>query len=772
MTTRFQPAGILSTYQAIEDINNNFSLIADLMDKVVMRDGEGPNSLLADLDANQFRLLNVGNAVNPADAPNLAQVQTLIGTITKGDKGDPGPAGLFFATRTALKAYTTHSDYDRVSVTEYGYEGDFIFLTAATFATKTGLTLTTVVTDDSAGGFVIPPAADLTGASGAWVRQGIVRPIHFGCASTGAIDDTTNFNKFWSLIIKYTSIRHDATGSYGTTAGGILIGPSSVPATIPTEPIVGRIKIVALGAMNELVHVKNLQYRKWRGSLWTQGTGSTSFASRTCLVGVYFENCARLQFTEGTRFQNLAVAGAYLGTANDNLMDLGFVEGLDIASGHANGYGLTGNWSLPVNSGSSGSTAQTATITVDTLYSTALDAYLDVTGQNDPVHIRLGGYLYSVRSIDRVGSILTVYPWIDTTTVGTSGTFEWVFGGIVTTKSTDASIIRINGFDATRCGRGFTVGVGYGPFMSGIQANTCGTVFLIGRNNSAACSGTTVTGYYLENCIEHVVFNSTLGTNAWAMFLGDSGGFDLSKCWALGDPRATGGAIVGGEFGTGGIGNNGVVSITRKGRLLSPFKNNLARGPGSTYSLIGHSKPPAPEVYLRDSHTLNLKVVGTGENNRLFGFSGSLIGYVGTGTNGAPTGSFTFAPPTGGTINGGAVDATAVFTGFAGPVMFSYEHTDAAQLTWIVRPMSGWRLKASATFNPPSIAAAGTTTTTVACTGAALGDAFLPSFSLSLAGLMLTADVSAADTVRVVFYNPTAGAVDLASGTLTVTKVS
>lgn len=75
-------------------------------------------------------------------------------------------------------------------------------------------------------------------------------------------------------------------------------------------------------------------------------------------------------------------------------------------------------------------------------------------------------------------------------------------------------------------------------------------------------------------------------------------------------------------------------------------------------------------------------------------------------------------------------------------------------------------LYGSATYNPPSIAAAGTTTTTVTATGAAVGDFARASFSLTMAGLMMSAYVSAADTVTVVLFNPTGGAVDLASGTL------
>lgn len=72
----------------------------------------------------------------------------------------------------------------------------------------------------------------------------------------------------------------------------------------------------------------------------------------------------------------------------------------------------------------------------------------------------------------------------------------------------------------------------------------------------------------------------------------------------------------------------------------------------------------------------------------------------------------------------------------------------------------------SATYDAPSIAASGTTTTAVTVTGAALGDLAVCSFGVSLGGLVATAYVSAADTVTVVLFNPTGAAIDLASTTL------
>lgn len=79
----------------------------------------------------------------------------------------------------------------------------------------------------------------------------------------------------------------------------------------------------------------------------------------------------------------------------------------------------------------------------------------------------------------------------------------------------------------------------------------------------------------------------------------------------------------------------------------------------------------------------------------------------------------------------------------------------------------GGDYNATATWDPPSVASMGNTTTTVAisCT---LGMYVQVSFSLSLQGMILSGYVSANGTVTVVLFNPTGGAIDLASGTLSV----
>jgi len=49
------------------------------------------------------------------------------------------------------------------------------------------------------------------------------------------------------------------------------------------------------------------------------------------------------------------------------------------------------------------------------------------------------------------------------------------------------------------------------------------------------------------------------------------------------------------------------------------------------------------------------------------GLDDSIVGFIGTGANAAPTGTFTFNPPPDWTVNG---VASAVFSGFSSPPLF------------------------------------------------------------------------------------------------------
>jgi hypothetical protein len=77
-----------------------------------------------------------------------------------------------------------------------------------------------------------------------------------------------------------------------------------------------------------------------------------------------------------------------------------------------------------------------------------------------------------------------------------------------------------------------------------------------------------------------------------------------------------------------------------------------------------------------------------------------------------------------------------------------------------------------ATLNADSLVDGAGDTDTVAVPGVALGDMVLSaSLAVDVAGLIVTAYVSAADTVSIRFQNETGGTVDLASATLRMVVV-
>lgn len=74
----------------------------------------------------------------------------------------------------------------------------------------------------------------------------------------------------------------------------------------------------------------------------------------------------------------------------------------------------------------------------------------------------------------------------------------------------------------------------------------------------------------------------------------------------------------------------------------------------------------------------------------------------------------------------------------------------------------------SATYDPAALVDGAGASTDVGAPGAAMGDACIASFGVSLQGILLTCYISAAGTASTRFQNETAGTVDLASSTLRV----
>ena len=97
-------------------------------------------------------------------------------------------------------------------------------------------------------------------------------------------------------------------------------------------------------------------------------------------------------------------------------------------------------------------------------------------------------------------------------------------------------------------------------------------------------------------------------------------------------------------------------------------------------------------------------------------------------------------------------------------INISKENQGIIRLPWLLQ-------NTSVTYDPPSVASGTSVSTTVTLTGAKVGDIVQAAFTQYNADIEINAVVSAVNTVTVKFKNTSAGAVDLASGMLSVKKV-
>jgi len=227
------------------------------------------------------------------------------------------------------------------------------------------------------------------------------------------------------------------------------------------------------------------------------------------------------------------------------------------------------------------------------------------------------------------------------------------------------------------------------------------------------------------------------------------------------------GALSGGNVGfTGGRWEGGTlqgatVIGSTLGSVVSPnigYFSNLHLV-GSTTVSVGSDR----KAFILDT-TGSLRYYADSTAYLLIDPSGNVI--IGDGTNEkgtTATAGFLYLP----TQNGPATGVPTVYNA-AVPAVVDRSNRNlglyiGGAWAWVGIPYTG-----SATYDPPSLADGAGVTTTVTCTGAAVGMFAKAAFSQPLLGVTVTAWVSAANTVSVQFQNESGGVVDLASGTLKV----
>jgi hypothetical protein len=598
--------------------------------------------------------------------------------------------------------------------------------------------------------------------------QEIATPYDFGAVGDGVTDDTVALQAFFDDVVVNPDKARDWTGTFAVSAR-IYIGDAAVFSY--GVVIKGACKIIAREtfAITNLVTLRYLA-RPILGSLWVVGNGGATYANRLVDNGVLMDNCQRAYITSivcDYMRGNGVVQKSFSGSNSSGLV-VDYLAGrwcgsgsyiYDWGSGAWNStyklLSLTGAWSNPVNTGSASSIAQRTTVDVTVLPPTLLDA-IGNFGANQ-VFALIGGERFYITAVDRVLSKITVFPWVPSTYV--PGEIVYIFGAAIKSIGADSNENKIALCEGYISGIGQSQEALYGSNFSSVINQFCGIGVVVGASTASSAIGTVVGKLYSEGCYEDVLKVAT-GNNSIATIkdITVSGARPFA---AVQMPRTTDTT-----FAYGFV-DAGFWTVRRNGIDLFPYKqrrNNLESGSVVNYVL---DQPNKFQIFNRTSwNEVRLSIDITA--NSVSGVDSGCVAFIGTGTNGAPTGTFTFTlksdAPVGATINGGA---SAAFAGFAGPAMFVVEYIFSTN-NFLVYPLgAGYGvLNGSKTFDWASLATGAQQTTTVTVTGAALGDFADASMSISLGGTILHAYVSAADTVTVVQRNDTGGAVDLASGTL------
>jgi hypothetical protein len=100
---RFTPTDIVSQYSAISALNANFDTVATLIELCLFRDGTSPNQMLTNINMNNFKIQNLADGVDAADAVNVSQLDDLLDDVA--------------AAQTAAEAAQAEAEAAAVSAT-------------------------------------------------------------------------------------------------------------------------------------------------------------------------------------------------------------------------------------------------------------------------------------------------------------------------------------------------------------------------------------------------------------------------------------------------------------------------------------------------------------------------------------------------------------------------------------------------------------------------------------------------------------------------------
>ncbi|HEX6375190.1 MAG TPA: hypothetical protein VFZ91_05675 [Allosphingosinicella sp.] len=591
-----------------------------------------------------------------------------------------------------------------------------------------------------------------------------VTPFMFGTVGGGA-DDVVPLRAFFEFC-EENFVYMPMVGGTFSVASTLQIGKTAnaAPATKIYYGSGLTLQPTAEAELERLIFMHYMKDCHFHGRWLLRGRQGAQtglgFADRQQVgIGLFMDDCRGAKF-DFLHLQRFWYAGVQVDRNTNssfcqiNKAAIYYIGSGGKTTGSEADQSLSATFSGAVDNGGD-DTAQYTSITVASVNQLPPSNIVSVAGASSvdslPILVRIAGDIrpYRVKSIDWTTREVRIYPKLDSA-VGTSGTLDWIWGGGIGLHGNDCNCWQINALDMQYVGIGMVVASTQGPTVSSFSVEyDSGIGLLIGDKTDSTLSGngTFITGFYMEDVEEHYVnvtdFEDTRNTG----FIAAEYTLDLSRMFAIHAPR---------------LSTNALQSRAIKQWIFQSNGNFLKHKDGPDLGALPMGGDQDVLFVRSDGRTITLQ--NDTRNAIMFNYTRLTIVVMGTGPNGAPTGTITFdLGPSGVSINGGS---SASFAGFDGPAVFAvYWASGHVYSVALIAGKAG--IAGSKTWDPPSVAADGSTSTTVTVAGAQLGDSVLVGFNKALQGMQLTGSVSAADTVEAVLSNPTAAAINLASGTLT-----
>lgn len=500
------------------------------------------------------------------------------------------------------------------------------------------------------------------------IVNSVYNPVAFGAP----VDNSEDAYGAIAAMISAANTAHDTGLTYVTFDFGSQKYKSSQQITIDGfnyMTLKGNFRITSTHSDDCVLRVANSAFITIIGEPQIYGAGGSTYANRTNLFGVIFHNCSKVVGQGLNVYSTLCDATRFTGTSA--MPTFSYLRSQYCGSGRVDGSYVTlsapvATFTAPVQSGSTNSANQRSTLTMSSVPQ-ALKDYIDygLSEGGSAAYIRVNGNLHMIQSYS--GSDIVVWPWVDPADAGADT--QYIFGAGAYFLGGDVSCPDIQLLDAIQTGIGVAGNSLYPPKIGTAVIQACGIAVLQGASNSAASEEFLIGKLYVELNDVDILMSSQANTPLTILQIVAPDYSKIKQLWS----------------------NNGA-GVQVRDQLTELVLGSHGRLYKDQYPFqLATSNQVSLRIYddrplTIASDTAAVLLVDDDDRYAVFGQRNNFV-YWYANTNGmTPTGSITFTPPSGGTINGKAPDATQVFNTATGPQHFIVSRS--AALTYFIESVS------------------------------------------------------------------------------------